>query len=302
MSDKPMKGELLQPLSCAAAPPDRSAGVLRGPFLAVVIILALAAVGLNGSVGLLRLHFKKEPVPMQQKFSQAIPPIIDDWVEIAREESLPADMLQALDTNEFLFTNFVNAGKLNRTPEGLRREAAGMTLPRQKELLSELARKNPPAVLRVSLTYYTGKADTVAHIPERCYVGDGFDTVNSRNETWPLGRGLGGVESTPLPQELRVRFITFEGERDNIPRHVAYFFHVNGRYEADSLAVRAQLQNLFARYGYYAKVELMCIADNRSVADVKQSMQDFLRSALPRIEAALPLWSRYEGARSAGQE
>ena len=33
----------------------------------------------------------------------------------------------------------------------------------------------PQAVINVGLTYYTGMVDTVSHIPDRCYIADGFE-------------------------------------------------------------------------------------------------------------------------------
>jgi hypothetical protein len=73
---------------------------------------------------------------------------------------------------------------------------------------------------------------------------------------------------------------------------VAYFFHTNGVYTSESGDVRLKLQNLLARYGYYAKVELMVQSKDREAA--KEAMQDFLRSALPEVEHCLPDWAAVE--------
>ena len=177
------------------------------------------------------------------------------------DELLEPDVRHELGTDEFLFCNYVSASRLKTTTTVLLDRMKKLSLAEQKR---DLLKLDPSAVLSVALTYYTGKADTVAHIPERCYVGDGFDPVNPSDETWTLSlsRQPKTQEVVPLP----VRCITFEGERDRVQRHVAYFFQVNGRYIADSLGVRAQLQDLFARYGYYAKVELMCTTPKRDQA------------------------------------
>src|SRR5438045_2170965 len=163
----------------------------------------------------------------------------------------------------------------------------GKNVMEQKAILGTLQRRKPTAVLQVTLAYYTGKADTVAHIPERCYVGDGFDPVDPETEKWQVG-----------DRNLEVRYITFQNAADNRGNHnVAYFFHTNGRYESDSLKVRATLQNLFARYGYYSKAELMCVTpghehdqqrEQRERSESQQAMSDFLNRALPSFEAALP--------------
>jgi hypothetical protein len=265
--------------------PPRVLSVLRnlfrhGSFVAVVVVLCLAAGGLNASVQFLRLHFKKTPVPMRRSFLEAMPTALGTWVQVARDEILEPDVEAALATDKFLFCSYVDAARLGFTPDILRKRFEGKTIEEQKNELNDLRLVSPTAVVTVGLTYYTGKADTVAHIPERCYVGGGFDPSNAATERWGLGRNLA------------VRCITFESQAAPIPCNVSYFFHVNGSYESDSLAVRAALQNLFARYGYYAKVELMCVTRDRPASD--KSMQDFLTVALPSIESALPEWSQYQ--------
>src|SRR5947208_2521543 len=82
----------------------------------------------------------------------------------------------------------------------------------------------------VALTYYTGKADTVAHVPERCYVGEGFDPVNPKTELWKVGERM-----------LEVRHIQFARRETGGAADVAYFFQCNGAYESNSLRVRARL-------------------------------------------------------------
>jgi hypothetical protein len=255
-------------------------------FVAAFLGLLVAAAGLNFAASYLQLHFRKEPVPLRGTFKETIPLVVGDWVQVIREEKLDADLQAALATDQYLFATYVNARALGQTPERLRREFADKSPLDQQQLLSTYRQRYAAAVLATAFTYYTGKADTVAHIPERCYVGDGFDPVNPRREAWGLDR------------DLSVRFITFENQRDARlpPYNVAYFFSVNGRYTDDSLAVRAELQNLFHRYGYYAKVELLCVANDREAAAT--AMRDFLGAVLSHVEAALPDWSQYSsGAR-----
>jgi hypothetical protein len=254
-------------------------------FLIAAAVLLVAAIGLNASVQFLQLHFKKEAVPLRKSFSDptAMPQVIGPWVQVAREDTLDADMLASLATNDFLFCYYVNSKELGLTPHDIQKMMEGKNVLDQKLELGKLQRRKPTAILQFTLAYYTGKADTVAHIPERCYVGDGFDPINPQTEKWRVGE-----------QTLEVRHITFENQTGaRVPCNVAYFFHTNGRYESDSLRVRATLQNLFARYGYYSKAELMCQASDRTASQL--AMQDFLAQALPAFEAALPDWKQYQG-------
>ena len=249
-------------------------------FLAVAVLLAIAAAGLNASVQFLKLHFRKEPVPMRQEFAKAMPEIIGNWVQVARDETLDHDFLVALATDQFLFCSYVDAAAFGQTPQAMRKQLVeGKTLMAQREELGRLMMNKPAAVVQLGLTYYTGKADTVAHVPERCYAGGGYDPVNPGEEPWGLGR------------ELWVRTIGFESQASRQGVSVAYVFHANGHYEPNSLKVRAALQDLFQRHGYYAKIELSC--NTRDSGAATASMKRLLEQALPSIEQALPDWEQY---------
>ncbi len=212
-----------------------------------------------------------------------VPEVLGPWVQVAREDTLDAEMLSALATDEYLFCTYVNSRKLGKSPEAIRKEFAGKSMKEQKDLVNGpgYRQRDPSAVLSVALTYYTGKADTVAHIPERCYVGDGFDPEYTEDVLWGLNR------------DIKVRRILFRNQASarSLPYNVAYFFNVNGKYTCDSLGVRAELQNLFNRYGYYAKIELMCIHPEPQAAET--AMKSFLAELLPKVEAALPDWAAY---------
>src|SRR5207302_10105380 len=134
--------------------------------------------------------------------------------------------------------------------------------------------------------YYTGKADTVAHIPERCYTADGYEPTDAKDEKWDL-------RSKHTPDgKLDVRYISFEDQAgtQRVQKNVAYLFHVNGRYTSDPKEVRLALQNLLRKYGYYAKVEVMIQEKDRDEAG--DAMKSFLALALPEVEKCLPDWSK----------
>jgi hypothetical protein len=259
------------------------AALRQRSFVVAFLLLLVAAIGLNASVQFLKLHFKKESVPMRMKFAEVMPEVLGSWVRIAKDDTIDADILASLATNEFLFCSYVDAGVVGRSPEDLANEIKKLSYEDQVRKREEYRIRYPTALVSLALTYYTGKADTVAHIPERCYVADGFEPVSPETVRWN-------------PDEpLDVRYITFEGQtlRSTSPINVAYCFHVNGDFTADSLAVRAALQNLFARYGYYAKIELR--SDSGSREDSARTMEKFLVLALPRIKSALPDWRQYQG-------
>jgi uncharacterized protein DUF3485 len=268
--------------------PSRGSSPLRAfrhsGFLISAAILLIAAIGLNASVAKMKLHFKKESVPLRKSFAgtEPIPVILGPWVQVAREEVLDADMLASLATNEFLFCHYIDSSKFSKTPQQIQKDFAGKTLKQQRDDVERLIHERPAGVIQFYLTHYTGKADTVAHIPERCYVGSGFDPLNPESDTW-------NIAGHPLP----VRHITFQHQTASQRAcDVVYFFHTNGHYESDSLKVRATLQDLLARYGYYTKAELMCGTAKRELSE--PAMKDFLGRVLPSLEAALPDWNQYK--------
>lgn len=157
----------------------------------------------------------------------------------------------------------------------------------RKTIAAQIELRNPGDVIHVGLTYYTGLVDTVAHIPDRCYIADGYEPASYTTPTWTLGPDTSG-NRYPLP----VRFIYFEDQTgtNRVPKCVSYVFHVNGHYDNDSLGVRRTLESLTERYGYYAKIELMTIGNDQDLA--AQAMTEFLTAARGQIEACFPDWKK----------
>jgi hypothetical protein len=163
----------------------------------------------------------------------------------------------------------------------------GKTPMERKTIAAAIEVRNPGDVVHLGLTYYTGLVDTVAHIPDRCYIADGYEPASYTTPTWTLGPDALGNR---FP--LAVRFIYFEDQTgtNRVPKCVSYVFHANGHYDNDSLGVRRTLENLSERYGYYAKIELMTIGNDQDLA--AQSMTEFLTAARGQIEACFPDWSK----------
>jgi hypothetical protein len=168
---------------------------------------------------------------------------------------------------------------------------AGKTSEDCKKISYGLQIERTVGVVNMGLTYYTGLVDTVAHIPDRCYIADGYEPSSYDQPVW----NMSPADSTN-PTNVQVRFISFEDQtgRNSEPKCVAYFFHVDGAYESDPLAVRQQLQSLTKRYGYYAKVELMTLGDDTQAS--ADTMRDFMVAARPQIEACLPDWQSFTQA------
>jgi hypothetical protein len=261
-------------------------------FVVAAAVLAVSALTLNGAVGFMRLHFKKMAVPLSVKsLKEGLPSQLGDhWVQISRDQPLDPQMEEVLATPEYVFRDYADTRVFSREEIEQLRQASGS---QYAAMMSEYESRHPQAFIRAAVTYYTGMVDTVAHVPDRCYVADGYEATEYTEIERTLGKYPDGT-----PRNVKFRFISFEDQTGSqrVSRNVAYVFHVDGVYECRSLGVRAMLQDLRERYGYYAKVELMTQApryraqDSGARDDSIAAMTDFLTGALPAIEKCLPDW------------
>jgi len=253
-------------------------------FLVAFVVLLLAAVGLNGATQFMQLHFKKLPVAMARSFDN-IPMTVGSWVCVSKDQ-LADDIQQELGTDQYVMRFYINTSIVQKDDVA---KFDGKDNHERMTLLSGLRDKYKGrldrAIISFAVTYYTGKADTVAHIPERCYTADGYEPTDSITENWDFG-----TRQNP-DKKLDVRYISFEDQAGTarVKRNVAYFFHANGSYMSDPKQVRFALQNLWEKYGYYAKVEVMIQDGDREKSG--EAMKEFLTAALPEVEKCLPDWS-----------
>jgi hypothetical protein len=274
-------------VSIAAQPKRR----LDVAFIIVSAILLIAAIGLNTAVQSLKLSFRKQPVPLQMPLKQ-IAPRFGPWVQVSADERLPHETEEALAANEYIFRDYVDS---RLVPANVIKQFEGQPAGERARMLEAVRARTPQAVMNMAVTYYTGMVDTVAHIPDRCYVADGFSSSDTQTVRWACFSDRG--------DRAAAQFIHFEDDvpgRGAVSRNVAYFFHVNGRYTNDSIDVRTELQNLFQKHGYYAKIELLTVLKDRAAAAAV--IDDFLKHALPEVEKSLPDWKKVKaGEKSAGE-
>ena len=277
--------------------------ITQPAFVAAVLVLALAAAGLNASVGYMKLHFKKQPVPMARSLA-SMPADLGLWQQVSQDEPLDPEIEHALGTNEYIFRDFMDTrvvGKetieqvrrLNqavldaKTPEDVKRLKE-----ERAQLVGRTRLSHPTGVINLAVTYYTGLVDTVAHVPDRCYVADGYEPTRSPEVLdWQVEPG----------KSVKVRYINFEDQtaRGMEPKNVAYFFHVNGGYEYDPISgVRLRLQDLRESHGYYAKIEVMNQVPDQAVA--RRAMSEFVAAELPAVERCLPDWQQFKAAQRQG--
>jgi hypothetical protein len=134
------------------------------------------------------------------------------------------------------------------------------------------------------VTYY-GLADRVPHVPEECWAGGGFQQLASDSVTLEIKKA--GFE-----RKIEGKYIVFGSTKSDfregsgqIP--VLYFFKVNGEYASSRDEARIALnKNLFGKYSYFSKVEL--VFNQALVAPAKQEAvaagEKLLAVVLPILE------------------
>lgn len=257
-------------------------------FLIAFTVFFLAAIGLNAAINFGGLEFRKERVELRRDLN-AIPEVLGPWV-MALDVRLPEEFEHSLGTKVYISRQYVDSrlvpkaqvDAIRKLPDDMQRQQA----------VGELIRRNPRAVINFHVPYYTGMADTVAHVPERCYVANGQDPVNPATVRLPVFKDV--PDRQP---DLVVRYVEFR-DRDRTSSsvaNVAYAFQVNGAYEFDSLGgVRRRMQDIFQKHVYYAKIELMMhMGDDAKGAQA--IMADFLSNAMPEVEKCLPDWKAVTG-------
>jgi hypothetical protein len=297
-------------------------GVSQTAFVLVASVLLLAAVALNFTAASKGLYFKKKAVPQPKEFRE-IPQLMGQWLQVSQDQKLDKETQDILGTDKYIYRDYIRVDQrgadflvnllrpstdqtaldlaTDPVTSNIRSKFAAATFDQQVAMINDaiksksarqvtdavylLQLQKPSGVMNMGLTYYTGLADTVAHIPDRCYIADGYEPSSYESPTWDLTSPAGAH------QPLQVRFINFEDQTGSqrVPKFVAYVFQTNGQYQSDPLAVRQVLQSLTQRYGYYAKIELMTVGNDAVVAS--GTMSDFLSAAKPQIETCFPNWN-----------
>jgi len=304
------------PATPAAPGRVRVTSLLQPRFVCAVLVLGVCAVGLNAATQFMQLHFRKLPVPLRvaslQDEATGFPAEVGSdeaptgrWIQISRDEPMDAELEHVLGSREHVMRDYLDARLLPKLDsvtafEGKRTSSERAAVAadirhrppdERARFLGEVQRVAPHAIVRLQVIYYTGLVDTVAHIPDRSYVADGFEPTSYDTVAGPFGSYADGS-----PRKADYRYIQFEDvtPQNRVSRYVGYLFHVNGAYTSDPLEVRARLQKLTEKYGYYAKVELMVTAAPKDPAareKASKGIKDFMTTALPEVERLLPDWA-----------
>lgn len=264
------------------------------PMLVTLVVLGLGAVGLTAGLRAADIHLTKRPIHPQSGLTvQALPRVTANWEQVGKDRIESAEILEELGTE-----NYVTRAYQERSP------APGQT-PRRVEL---------------HVAYYTGKIDTVPHVPDRCFVGGGM-RIEGATINVPLKLDDSGwlLDTSPdIPEEWagEIYTVRLSGERSNawgqrvrLPRRphdlklrctefvapggarlmAGYFFIANGGAVAGADGVRLLAFDLKNDYAYYMKVQFTStqVESPEQLADLASSLLDDL---LGEMMLCVPDW------------
>jgi hypothetical protein len=268
-------------------------------FVAGAIVLTIGALTLNASTQWLQLHFKKQAAPLRVRgladTTEGIPTKLGGWMLVSTDQPIDPEMEAALKTKEYINRLYVNTAVIGKAEAAA---LAGESGTEREQHLARLRNQYPPQTfITLMVTFNTGLVDTVTHIPENCYVASGYEP-----SSWEVMHATAGTLPDGSPRNISYRYINFEDQTGagRLGCRVGYLFSVDGVYEDSPYGVRTKLQNLFERYGYYAKVEMMTTeplhdsSSNGSASDAAtvDAMNNLLTGLLPELERCLPDWKK----------
>lgn len=312
--------------------------LLTPTFVAAAAVLAVGSVFVYAWVAVNGLHPIKEPVPLQASIQYDFPDEFDvdgqAYIRIS-EAAIPKEVLSFLfdggmgEDDDYLQWFLIPEDeartilkdkkfRLERSaaPRGKWKEFISADLDDLSALRSECDATRHPELMgarhlvSLFITYYTGKADTVPHIPERCYLGAGFtQTSDSMLDVPCLGIQWGQRDG------FQVKFINFRkrtvGE-DGQPRdeqtHVTRFFIANWKYMNSRVDVRLTQADPTQSEVFFTKIEVKFNNLGQSRIDsltgrtleadqgeLESSLRKFLAAVAPIYERSFlppPPWQR----------
>jgi exosortase len=246
---------------------------VSGMYVAVLAILTVSAIVFAVVSQMLQLHFQKIPVALRQPLA-CIATELGPWRQVEGDRPVSDEIAPVLGTSQYLFRDYLDR---RLTGDDVIDASHGPDISKRQSWVG-MVKKRPGSLVRLAVTYYTGRVDAVIHLPERCNVAQGnASAVVSQGATLDVG-------GTPL--EVRLLRLDPEVTDGQPSRYVAYCYQVNGKRESQAWRVRGSLIDVFERYAWYSKIEVMTIASDQ--AEARRVLADFLSHALPEIEKCLP--------------
>lgn len=162
--------------------------------------------------------------------------------------------------------------------------------------------RNPDVRWYLSVYYYTGLADTVPHVPERCQVAGGNTRVGGATVSLPVPEGIWAPDAPGLNWGASVPWRRADFVRPDGRKIVEFYtFSLNGRPEPDWTDVRLSLTAPWTKYVYFAKIQFGPLFAVRDHEAANELAEEFAACAVPEVGKILPSPEAVEAARRAGE-
>jgi len=201
---------------------------LEPAFVICVAVLGLAAAGMSVATKQLGLYLRKSPLPLKKPLDGMDAARLAPYRVVARERIENPEIVESLGTEDYI-----------------------------QWVLEDPCEPDGSAVRKVLvfITYYK-LPDRVPHVPEECYTGGGYQRLATEGVRFHLA---GGASRSDVPGRYLL-FGASTGDLWSVGRRfpVLYVFRVNGEYAGSRDDARVALnKNIFGRYSYFCKVELV---------------------------------------------
>jgi hypothetical protein len=263
------------PLTPTSAPLRRALrqAIVRSVVAACLLVAGVATV--RGLESMLHATFDKPRADLRKSFFEiptelGLPP---RFVRTGADEVLDAETVESLGTNEYLVRRYRD----HTLPVG-----------------------TPGSLMNLNVNYY-GIGTSTPHVPEVCWAGSGREESPNSRVTFVV-KGVKRLDGSVI--DLPMRMISFVPEHgqsyapsgEPVYSNVAYVFHVNGEYVSNTQEVTSRFWKASYRYAYHSKIEVTPLDPSEgkpavltgTQAQAQKMIGDFIREALPEIEACLP--------------
>jgi hypothetical protein len=245
--------------------------------VAVVAVLAAGISAVGGLEKMLNATFDKPPAPLSKPLPEMSRSLGagERYLAAGPDQKMNAEMVESLGTTDYLVRQYRD---------------------------TTLAANALGSIVNLNLNYYESGSST-PHVPEICWAGSGLIQAKGGQNNFVV-KGVKRRDGSLI--DLPMRLISFEppaGQPKATPSgepiysNVAYVFHVNGEYVAGAQEVTSLFWKASYHYAYHCKIEITPIdpADplGRQVLtctqeEAKKIAGEFIREALPEVEACLP--------------
>ena len=171
------------------------------------------------------LYLKKEPLPLKKSLDFLDENGLGHYKVLSKEKISNAEIVKALGTEDYI-----------------------------QWVLEDTSIEADSRLRYCSLfiTYYE-LPDRVPHVPDECYVGVGYQRIDTDNLIFAVN--VDGLDS-----KIPGRYVVFGDSgsylQDSKKFAVSYFFKLNGRYAGSRNAARLILnENIRGKHSYFSKVE-----------------------------------------------